>query len=326
MNSPQLDAFQPPPHIAVTGGSGFVGRHLIARLVGDGKKVTCVSRQPTAITGSSHIQIADYLNTGALTQALSGADIIVHLAARAHIMKDTASSPALEFRRANLESTMAMAKASASVGIKRFVFVSSIGVNGNRSTIPFKYSDVPRPKELYAISKFEAETSLRKFSVDTGLPLVIVRPPLVYGPGCPGNFARLLRIIHQFLPLPLASIKNRRSFISIRSLTDFLSLCITHPAAVNETFLVSDGNDVSTPELVRLIANAMGKRPNLWPFPTTMMKLASQLVGRASIYDRLAGDLQIDIEHTCKVLGWRPVQAIEEGIFEMVQAFMKDQR
>jgi nucleoside-diphosphate-sugar epimerase len=326
MNSSLDERSQTPAHIAVTGGSGFIGRHLIPRLLRDGNSVTCVSRQPTTITGSSHIQIADYLDVSTLTRGLSGADVVVHLAARAHVMKDTASSPALEFRKANLESTMALAKASASVGIKRFVFVSSIGVNGNRSTIPFKYSDTPRPTELYAISKCEAEISLKKFSIDTGLPIVVVRPPLVYGPDCPGNFARLLQIIHQCLPLPLASIKNRRSFISIRSLTDFLSLCITHPAAVNETFLVSDDNDVSTPELVRLIAKAMGKNPNLWPFPATMMKLAAQLVGSASIYDRLAGDLQIDIEHTRKVLGWRPVQAVEEGILEMVQAFMKVQR
>jgi nucleoside-diphosphate-sugar epimerase len=248
----------------------------------------------------------------------------MHLAARAHVIKDPAVSPKLEYRQANVDSAIAVANASASVGVKRFIFVSSIGVNGNVSARPFKQSDTPKPQELYAISKLEAETNLRTLSANTGLPIVIVRPPLVYGPDCPGNFARLLRVVQRGFPLPLGSIANQRSFISIRSLADFLSVCVTHPKAVNETFLVSDGNDLSTPELIRLIANAMGKDPNLWPFPPTVMKFATRLLGRASIYDRLAGDLQIDIEHTFETLGWRPVQTVQEGILEMVHAFVKE--
>ena len=325
MKGTPIDAHQYNARVALTGSSGFIGRHLVFCLLRHGHTVTCVSRTPAEVEGTLQRRISDYLDVSEVAQAISSAEIVIHLAARAHIMKDTAPSPTLEYRRANCDTALAVANASASVGVKRFIFVSSIGVNGNRSTVPFKHSDAPKPKELYAISKLEAEINLRTFCANAGLPLVIVRPPLVYGPACPGNFARLMRIIKRGLPLPLASISNRRSYISIRSLTNFLSLCVTHPNAVNELFLVSDDDDVSTPELVRLIANAMGKSPNLWPFPPSMLKYAAQMLGRMSIYDGLASDLQVDIEHTRKTLGWRPVQTVKDGIFEMVQAFSNAQ-
>lgn len=324
MNEVVSDVRQSNVNVVVTGGSGFIGQHLVSCLAQRGHTVTSLSRQSTErqIKGVRHTQISSYLEIGALEQAILGAEVVIHLAARAHISRETAKSPNVEYHQANCGATLALAEASVKVGVKRFIFVSSIGVNGNRSTVPFKHSDIPNPKELYAISKFEAETRLRSFSKNTGLPIVIVRPPLVYGPECPGNFLRLMQVIHRGMPLPLASISNRRSFISVRSLTDFLSLCITHPNAVNELFLISDGKDLSTPELVRIIADAMGKRPNLWPFPPKILKFATQLLGKVSIYDRLAGDLQVDIEHTCKTLGWHPGYTVKAGIFEMVQAFL----
>lgn len=254
------------------------------------------------------------------TEALEGLYAVVHLAARVHVMRETAADSLSEFRRVNVEGTARLGRMAASAGVKRMIYISSIGVNGKSTQgHPFTEEDAPNPYDPYTISKWEAEQALRQASKDTGLEIVILRPPLVYGPCAPGNFGRLMGLVQTGLPLPLGSVKNIRSFIYISNLVDAIVTCVSHPRAANETFLVSDGQDISTPEFIRMIAFAMGNKPRLLPFPPALLKVLGKFVGKSEEIERLIGSLFVDNSKIRNLLNWKPPFTTEEGIEETVK-------
>jgi nucleoside-diphosphate-sugar epimerase len=253
--------------------------------------------------------------TSDYSTALQGVDTVIHLAARVHVMRDTASDPLGEFRRVNASGTARLARQAARAGVRRFVFLSTVGVNGKLSARgPFTESDHPRPHNDYAVSKLEAEVALAEIAFETGLELVVVRAPLVYGPGNPGNFLALLGSVSRGIPLPLASIENLKSFVYSANLADALACCASHPGAVGQTFLVSDGEDVSTPQLLRRVACALGRPSRLLPFPVGLLRLAGTLAGKTAALERLLGSLQVDSSKIRRELGWTPPYSMEQGL------------
>jgi len=239
----------------------------------------------------------------------------VHCAARVHVMADTAANPLAEFRRVNVQGTLNLARQAAAAGVRRFAFVSSIGVNGAETFgLPFSAQDVAAPHSPYAVSKYEAELGLQALAAETGMEVVIIRPPLVYGLGAPGNFGSLIRWLRRGVPLPLGAIHNQRSLVSLDNLVDLIVTCLTHPAAINQTFLVSDGEDVSTTELLRRMGQALGRPARLVPVPVSWLKLAAKLVGKPDVAQRLCGSLQVDIEKTRRLLGWTPPLSLDQGL------------
>lgn len=260
------------------------------------------------------------------TTVLNGVDCVVHLAARAHVMDDSAPEPLAAYREVNVAGTRRLAEQAAAAGVRRLVMVSSIKVNGERTApgAPFLFSDPPAPEDAYGLSKWEAEQALWLVAAETGLEVVVVRPPLVYGPGARGNFQRLLRWVARGLPLPLGAVENRRSLVALDNLVDLLRVCIDHPAATGQTFLVSDGEDLSTPELIRRLAAAMGRKPRLLPVPPALLRLGGWLLGRSGEVARLLGSLQVDIAHTREILGWTPPISVQEGLRRTVEGPRKD--
>ncbi len=251
------------------------------------------------------------------TSALNGIDTVFHLAARVHIMREIASNPLDEFRKVNTFGTKTLAVQAAAAGVKRFVFMSTIGVNGDNSgDIPYTEIGQPQPHNPYSVSKYEAEQILRKISAETDMEIVILRAPLVYGPGNPGNFLSLLHIAAKRVPLPFASIENKRSLIYVGNLIDALATCATHPAAAGQTYLVSDGEDVSTPELIRRTASALGVPARLIPYPPSLMRIAGKLTGKSAAVNRLTGSLTVDSSKIRRELGWKPPFTMEEGLRE----------
>lgn len=312
----------------ITGATGFVGFSLIKRLLREsGGLIAAVlpgedaGQLPVAVkqgTVEPLSESSDY------TTALQNVDIVIHLAARVHVMQETATEPLLEFRKVNLHGTERLARQAADAGVKRFVFMSTIGVNGNASgSRAFTESDVPSPHNDYSVSKLEAENSLKKISEETGMEVVIVRAPLVYGPGNPGNFLSLLRNIAKGTPLPLASIYNYKSFLYVENLTDALALCATHPDAAGQTYLVADGEDISTPELIRRVASALGRPSRLFPFPPVFMRFAGKFLGKSAAVERLLGSLQVDSSKIRKELGWTPPFTMEQGLAETAKWFKR---
>ena len=250
--------------------------------------------------------------------ALNGVDAVIHLAARVHVMKDSAADPLAEFLKINLYGTSNLAQQAASAGVKRFVYVSSVKVNGEQTTVnrPFLESDEPDPQDPYGISKWRAEQALRRIAQETGLEIVIVRPPLVYGPGVKGNFVSLLDAIDRGMPLPLAGAHNARSLVYVGNLVDALIACATHPAAAGQTYLVSDGDDVSTALLVDMIAQSLGRNSRSFNFPPGLLRAAATLLGRAEQMDRLFGSLRVSDEKIRGELGWSPPCTLEQGLRE----------
>ena len=241
----------------------------------------------------------------------------MHLAARVHVMAERASNPLVEFRRVNVDGTLNLGRQAAAAGVRRFVFVSSVKVNGESTAADhaFNAADIPAPQDPYAISKMEAEQGLRRIAAETGMEVVIVRPPLVYGPGVKANFAALMRAVQRGVPLPLASVThNRRSFVALDNLVDLLITCIDHPAAANQTFLVSDGEDLSTTDLLRRLGQAMNKPARLIPVQPSLLQLGANLLGKGDMAQRLLGNLQVDISHTRQTLGWTPPVSVDEGL------------
>jgi nucleoside-diphosphate-sugar epimerase len=307
--------------IAVTGYSGFVGQQLLAAL----------SDHPCLLLGRKAHQ--DYypfvpFDLGSksgfdITESLVGVDTLIHLAARAHVLSESSKDPLSEFRAVNTEATLNLARQAAQAGVKRFIFLSSIGVNGISNTSPFSIDDSPAPVEDYAVSKFEAEVGLRKIAAETGMEVVIIRPPLVYGPNAPGNFGKLAKLASKNLPLPFGAIHNKRSLVSLDNLVDLIITCINHPNAANQTFLVSDDHDVSTTELLNAMTLASGKQSRLIPVPVSVLRLAGRLTGKLAVIDRLCGNLQVDISHTKEVLGWKPPVSFQDGI---QKCFQKEQK
>lgn len=284
--------------IVLTGASGFVGRHLSQTLTGLGCEVVPLAR------GVDSMPI------------LRGARVVVHLAARVHVMNDTAHDPLAEFRQANVHATEQLARQAALAGVERFVFVSSVKVNGEETFLgrAYKETDVPNPQDAYGLSKWEAEQALHNVALETGMAVVIVRPPLIYGPGVKANFAALMRAVQNGLPLPLGAINNARSLVGLDNLVDFIYCCITHPAAANETFMVSDGHDVSSGQLVSELAHAAGVRPHLWAVPPWALELGGALIGKRAAVQRLCSSLQVDISKARSMLMWRPPVSLSEGL------------
>jgi nucleoside-diphosphate-sugar epimerase len=306
------------PHLLVTGGRGLVGHALVARSLDAGLTVRVSTRQQinNADIRLKYVQTTDLSSKTDWFPAFQAVDAVVHCAARVHIMNDIAPDPLAAFRAANVDGTLNLARQAAVFGVKRFVFVSSIKVNGEstRCGHAFSESDPPLPQDAYGQSKYEAEQGLRQLSADTGMEVVIIRPPLVYGPGVKANFAALMRAVQRGWPLPLGAVHNQRSLVALDNLVDFILTCITHPLAANQTFLVSDGQDLSTTELVRGMAQAAGVPARLLPVPVWALQAGAALLGKGDAVQRLCGNLQVDISKARSLLGWLPPVSVEEGL------------
>ena len=304
--------------ILLTGATGFVGSALLRRLHGDGCDVAALVRAPVASlpVAASSLYVGGPWGSADFCAALSGVTSVVHLAARVHVMRDKESDPLAAFRAVNVQGTLNLARQSAAAGVRRFVFVSSVKVNGEGTLAgcAFTEADTPAPQDAYGRSKYEAETGLRELGAQTGMAVVIVRPPLVYGPGVKGNFASLLQAVQRGWPLPLGAVHNRRSLVALDNLVDFLSRCIFHPQAANQTFLVSDGHDLSTPELVRGLAKAAGLPARLVPLPMWVLQAGAAVVGKGDAVQRLCGNLQVDISRARSRLAWNPPLSVHEGL------------
>lgn len=307
--------------VLVTGANGFVGRRLFMSLDGHGFTIRGAVRNISSAKGM--LKAADIVPVGAIgtntdwSEALNGVDTVVHLAARVHVMKENARDPLTEFRLVNVAGTERLAQMAVSAGVRRLVYVSSIKVNGEYTQkSPFTESDTPKLEDAYGRSKWEAEQVLQKLSTQTSLEVVIVRPPLVYGPGVGGNFLRMMDWINRGFPLPLGSIHNSRSLIYLGNLVDVLVNCVTQPRAAGKIFLVSDGEDVSTPDLVRRLARAMGRRPHLIPFPPSLLRRVGLFAGKSAEIERLLGSLRIDSSKIIRELQWAPPFSMDQGLRE----------
>ncbi|MGS5088200.1 UDP-glucose 4-epimerase family protein [Hydrogenophaga sp. A37] len=310
--------------IAVTGASGFVGRALCARLREQGRSVLPLVRTATLEQADARV-VGDLGPETDWSHALQGIDCVVHCAARVHVMRDDEPDPLGAFRRVNVEGTQALALAAAAAGARRLVFVSSLKVHGEQTLpgVPFQAHTPPAPQDAYGQSKWEAEQALWKVSATTGLEIAVVRPPLVYGPGVKANFLKLMQLVAKGLPLPFGGIHNHRSLLALGNLTDLLQICTDHPNAAGQTFLASDDQDMSTPELIRGLAAAMGRRATLLPVPVSWLRLAGLLTGQTPQIERLMGSLQVDIGHTREVLSWSPPWSVQQGLKLAVQDVMR---
>ncbi|MBH0197468.1 MAG: SDR family oxidoreductase [Nitrospira sp.] len=310
--------------VLVTGANGFVGTALCRRLQEDGFLVRMAVRDQSRLLqrGISTrrdfewIFLHDRSSEVETTLALEGVGAIIHLAARVHVMTDHAADPLAEFRSVNTNWTEQLARAAASQGVRRFVYLSSIKVNGEQSLLPFTEQDPPNPQDPYGVSKWEAEQALARVSSQTGMETVIVRSPLVYGPGVGGNFLRLLKILRRGVPLPLACVQNRRSLIYRGNLVDALVCCVRDIRAIGQTYLVSDGEDLSTPELIRRLGKALGVTVRLWPFPLSMLRWIAQVGGKQAVIDRLLGSLTVNSSKIRRELDWHQPFPVDRGLAE----------
>jgi nucleoside-diphosphate-sugar epimerase len=301
--------------VLVTGASGFIGTALCGRLTAEGSNVlAAVRRDTSAAPGTARVVVGDLSGNTRWDEALDNVTHVVHLAARVHVMRDPSRNPLDEFRQVNVEATVSLARQSADAHVQRFVFVSSIKVNGEGRERAYTERDEPNPLDAYAQSKLEAEEGLRRVERETGMAVTIVRPPLVYGPRVRGNFRRLMTIIHKRVPLPFGSVRNCRSLIFVGNLADALTRCLHHPLAAGQTFLVSDGEDVSTIDLIRLLAAAMGRRPRLVAVPPVFLRTAAQLAGKREEIDRLIESLTVDSREIRERLGWSPAVSLRDGL------------
>ena len=313
--------------ILITGASGFVGSAVLRHF----QKQTALVRPVFRSAASAHNAAVNPKNAAVVSgltadtdwsAALKNIKVVVHCAARVHVMQETAENPLAAFRSVNVEGTLNLARQAAAAGVERFIFISSIKVNGEATVLdrPFKADDQPSPEDAYGISKAEAEVGLRSIAAQTGMELVIIRPPLVYGQGVKGNFASMLRWVAQGWPLPLAgATQNRRSLVALDNLVDLIATCVQHPRAAGQVFLVSDGEDVSIAELLRRIAQAQGKRARLLWIPVGFIKWAAHLLGKDAVVQRLVGSLQVDIAKNRTLLGWHPPLNLDEGLRRAVQ-------
>lgn len=313
----------------VTGANGFVGQYLCAELLRQGQSVRAAVRSASPPIGNIEVSAVGTIDGKAnWTDALRGIDVVIHLAARVHVMKDISADPLAEFLKVNLHGTANLAQQAAHAGVKRLVYASSIKVNGERTgeIAPFTELNKPNPQDPYAVSKWQAEQALQRIAQETGLEIVIVRPPLVYGPGVKGNFISLLAAIDRGVPLPLASANNARSLVYVGNLVDALIACATHPAAAGQTYLVSDGEDVSTAVLVEKIARALGRSSRLFNFPPALLRAVATLAGRSEQVDRLFGSLRISNEKICGELSWSPPYTLEQGLRATADWYRDEQK
>ena len=309
----------PQPKISITGATGLVGRALVAQLVALGRfEVLALTRQlPTnRVTEAEYLIVGDLSSQGQWLSAMDGVHTLIHAAARVHVMHDTQADPLTAFRTVNVDGTLNLARQAAAARVKRFVFISSVKVNGESTqpSRPFTEADAPNPQDAYGVSKHEAEQGLRQLAADTGMEVVIIRPPLVYGLGVKANFAALMRAVQRGWPLPLGAVHNQRSLVALDNLVDFIVTCITHPRAANQTFLVSDGQDRSTTELVHGMAQAAGVHARLLPVPVWALQAGATLLGKGDAVQRLCGNLQVDISKARTLLGWVPPVSVDKGL------------
>ncbi|HBW21905.1 MAG: NAD-dependent dehydratase [Elusimicrobia bacterium GWA2_56_46] len=314
-------------NILITGATGFIGRALCDKLLADGIHIrAAVWREELSGNIQEGLSIVPIDSIGPDTdwaEALAGVDTVIHLAARVHVMDEKAEEPLAAYRRVNVAGTERLARMAAANGVKRLVFISSVKVHGEEAAKSYTEDDPPAPLDPYGISKLEAEEVLKKISGETGLEVVIVRPPLVYGAGVKANFYRLMGIVARGIPLPLASIVNVRSFIYLGNLIDAITVCAAHPRAAGQTFLVSDGEDVSTPELIRRLAGCMGRPARMFPFPAFLIRLAGKLTGKTAAVERLLGSLVVDNGRIRRELGWKPPFTMTEGLRETTDWYKK---
>ena len=312
--------------IYLTGSTGFIGSHLITQLLNLSHNVFAPIRNFKFNQKNFHknlklLKIENTEKTKDYFENLGQVDCLIHCAARSHVMKDKNKDPLNAYREINVEKTKKLAEAAAIHGIKRFIFLSSIKVNGEKTegSNHFNYNDIPKPEDFYALSKFEAEKALWEISLRTGLEVTIIRLPLVYGYGVKGNLKRLIKFVRLGIPLPLSLIQNQRSMIGIDNLVDLLIKCIEHPKAAGKIFLVSDGKDLSTPDLINHISTSMGSSSRLFPFPIFLLKFIFTIIGKKKEIDRLTDSLKLDSDHIKRVLNWTPPVNVVEGIRRMVQ-------
>jgi nucleoside-diphosphate-sugar epimerase len=302
--------------ILVTGVSGFVGQSLVKALNQRDVCVIGVGRELTAPNADTYFAVPDFTDQSAWIKPLEGCDVVIHLAARVHVMKEEAVDALAEFRKVNVEGTIALAAQAAKAGVKRFIYISSIKVNGEFTELnkPFASQDIANPQDAYAISKYEAEQGLMRIAQQVDMDVVIIRPPLIYGAGVKANFASMLRAVKRGVPMPLGAIHNKRSFVYVGNLVSLIVRCIDHPAAKTQVFLVSDGHDLSTTELLQQCAAALGVKSRLLPIPQSIIKACAALLGKQTAAQRLSGNLQVDISKTCSLLDWKPPITVAEGL------------
>lgn len=310
--------------VLLTGATGFVGRAVLSSLVARADRVRAAVRCASALDARVATFQIDALDGDTQWQAgLEGVEVVIHSAARVHVMNDKEADPLSAFRRVNVEGTLNLARQAAAAGVRRFIFISSIKVNGEGTPVgrPYRADDVPAPADPYGVSKMEAEQGLRVLAEQTGLEVVIIRPVLVYGPGVKANFLAMMRWLRKGVPLPFGAINNRRSLVALDNLVDLVLTCMVHPAAANETFLVSDGEDLSTTDLLKRMARALGTSARLLPVPAILLTLGATLLGKRSLSQRLCGSLQVDIEKTRTLLGWVPPVGVDQALAQAARHF-----
>ncbi len=315
--------------ILLTGASGFIGgavykyllEHDVHELI-----VTTRSSLNHSDPFNSVVEINAIDASTDWTDALRFVNVVIHSAARAHIMNDIAVDPLAEFRKVNTEGTINLARQAAASGVKRFIFISSIKVNGEQTILgqPYKVEDSPAPCDAYGVSKMEAEIGLRALAEKTNMEVVIIRPVLVYGPGVKANFLNMMSWLNQSIPLPLGAIHNKRSLVALDNLVDLINVCIDHPKAANQTFLISDDEDLSTTELLQRMAKALHKSAWLLPVPSSLLKVCASLLGKRSIAQRLCGSLQVDIGKTRKLLNWAPPTSVDNALLKSAKYFQEN--
>lgn len=307
--------------VLVTGANGFVGTALCAQARALGYSIRGACR--VATPASHNVSVGSITDLTDWTSALNGIGVVIHLAARVHVMNDNVSDPLTEFRRVNVDATLNLAKQAANAGIKRFIFISSIKVNGESTEFgsPFHADDMVMPRDPYGISKHEAETALLRLGNSTGMEIVIIRPPLVYGAGVKANFYSMMRWLDKGIPLPLGAIYNKRSFVALENLVDLIITCITHPAAAGQVFLVSDDEDLSTSELLQRMATALNKPARLFAVPVATLQFFAKLLGKQAVAQRLCDSLHLDISKTRQMLNWTPPVSVNEALKKAAQYY-----
>ena len=312
--------------ILLTGANGFVGRELAVQLIDRGLAVRCIVRgnSSSPVNEGSTIRIDSISPQQDWGSGLVGADTVIHTAARVHIMNDAVDNPLFEFRKVNTAGTLNLARQASESGVRRFIYISSVKVNGEFTVknCPFTPDSDFVPTEPYALSKYEAEKGLLALAENSDMEVVTIRPPLVYGPGVQANFRSLVSWVNSGVPLPLGAISNRRSLIALDNLVDLIITCIQHPAAANQTFLAGDGEDLSTTEILQRIGKALGKPARLIAFPVNLLTFVASLLGKKAVTQRLCSSLQVDISKTRMLLGWEPPVSVDEGLRRTV-AYMK---
>ena len=317
----------------VTGATGFVGRLLVGTLLNDGVDIVAAVRKKSDLLPdeAKQIEVGDFQAKTDWRVAIKSVSVVVHLAARVHVMQDNVLDPLAEFRKINTFATLNLAKQAAEAGVKRFIFISSIKVNGEMTELnkPFRSDDQFIPDDPYGLSKYEAEQGLLAIAKETGMEVVIIRPPLVYGPGVKANFSAMMKWVNKSVPLPLGAIHNQRSLVALDNLVDFIALCADReksPKAANQVFLISDGEDVSTTTLLQKVASAFDKKPRLIPVPVELMIFAAKLIGKGDVANRLFGSLQVDSSKARNLLGWKPVITMDEQLKKTVDAYLEHEQ